>query len=303
MVMGSHLPRSAPWVKSPALSQPPNWVNLLAMIDTLQPHQPHQLAMRTACSSCRLRDICMPVGLNAAEMSKIDQMVSTRVKIKAGENLFRSGGRFKSLYAVRTGFFKSTMGTPDGREQVSGFYMSGEILGLDGMANGHHVSNSRALEDSEVCVLHVNLINDLAHDVPALQQHVQKVMSKEIVNDHDHLFMLGSMRADARLASFLLNLLSRLHTRGQAQHELLLRMTREDIGSYLGLTLETVSRSFSKLAKMGVLAVEQKRVRVLDPVALHQIAEHEEAPICQQPVLPSHMQAPARRKSASLQPV
>lgn len=272
------------------------------MTDTQHSGHSHGPALRTACSSCRLRDICMPVGLNAAEMAKIDQMVSTRVKIKAGENLFRSGGRFKSLYAVRTGFFKSTIGTPDGREQVSGFYMSGEILGLDGMASGQHVSNTRALEDSDVCVLHVNLINDLAHHVPALQQHVQKVMSKEIVNDHDHLFMLGSMRADARLASFLLNLLSRLHTRGQAQHELLLRMTREDIGSYLGVTLETVSRSFSKLVKLGVLAVEQKRVRVLNPAALHQIAEHEDASICQQPVLPSHLPAVAKRAGATSVP-
>ena len=103
------------------------------MTDTQHSGHSHGLALRTACSSCRLRDICMPIGLSAADMAKIDQMVSTRVKIKAGENLFRSGGRFKSLYAVRTGFFKSTIGTPDGREQVSGFYMSGEILGLDGM--------------------------------------------------------------------------------------------------------------------------------------------------------------------------
>lgn len=112
-------------------------------------------------------------------------------------------------------------------------------------------------------------------------------MSKEIVQDHDHLFLLGSMRSEARLASFLLNLLTRLHARGQAADELVLRMTREEIGSYLGLTIETVSRTFSKMAKQGVLAVDQRRVRVLDPEALHYLAEHEHAPLCQQPVLPS----------------
>ena len=245
-------------------------------------------AIKTACSSCRLRDVCMPVGLSSMEMAKIDQLVSTRVKYKAGELLYRAGSRFKSLYAVRTGFFKTTIGTADGREQVSGFYMGGELLGLDGMASDQHTSTARALEDSEVCVLHVPLINQLAHDVHALQLHVQRMMSKEIVQDHDHLFLLGSMRSEARVASFLLNLLTRLHGRGQAADELVLRMTREEIGSYLGLTIETVSRTLSKFVKQGILTVDQRLVRVLDAQALHHLAEHEAAPMCQQPVLPSH---------------
>jgi CRP/FNR family transcriptional regulator, anaerobic regulatory protein len=246
------------------------------------------LAIKTTCSSCRLRDICMPVGLSAKEMALIDQMVSTRLKIKRGEPLFRFGAKFKSLYTIRSGFFKTSISTADGREQVSGFYMSGELIGLDALAQNQHTCTARALEDSEVCVLHVQLINDLSHDIHALQCHVQKVMSREIVNDHDHLFMLGSMRADARLATFLLNLLTRLHARGQAQDELLLRMTREDIGSYLGLTIETISRTFSKMAKSGVISVNQRKIRVLQPQALHYLAEHENAPTCLQPVLPSH---------------
>lgn len=246
------------------------------------------LATKTTCSSCRLRDICMPLGLSSKEMALIDQMVSTRLKVLRGEPLFRIGGRFKSLYTIRSGFFKTTVSTPDGREQVSGFYTAGELLGLDGLAAEQHTCTARALEDSEVCVLHVQLINELAHDVHALQHHVQKLMSREIVHDHDHLFLLGSMRAEARVASFLLNLLTRLHTRGQAQDELLLRMTREEMGSYLGLTIETVSRTLSKLAKNGVIAVNQRKVRVLQPDALHYLAEHEDAPVCKQPVLPSH---------------
>lgn len=250
-------------------------------------------AIKTACSSCRLRDVCMPVGLSSMEMAKIDQLVSTRVKYKAGELLYRAGARFKSLYAVRTGFFKTTAVSAGGREQVSGFYMGGELLGLDGMADDQHTCTARALEDSEVCVLHVQLINQLAHEVQALQMHVQKMMSKEIVQDHDHLFLLGSMRSEARVASFLLNFLTRLHNRGQAAGELVLRMTREKIGSYLGLTIETVSRTLSKFVKSGILAVDQRRVRVLDPQALHNLAEHESAPLCQQPVLPSHQAAHA----------
>lgn len=248
---------------------------------------------KTTCSSCRLRDICMPVGLTAKEMAMVDTTVSTRLKILRGELLFRAGGRFKSLYTVRTGFFKTSVGTADGREQVSGFYMAGELLGLDGMAQEQHTCTARALEDSEVCVLHVQLINDLARQVQTLQHHVQKVMSREIVHDHDHLFLLGSMRADARIATFLLNLLTRLHARGQAQDELLLRMTREDMGSYLGLTIETVSRTLSKLAKSGVIALNQRHVRVLQHDALRYLAEHDDAPACKQPVLPSHSAHPA----------
>jgi CRP/FNR family transcriptional regulator, anaerobic regulatory protein len=249
---------------------------------------PQHIATKTACSSCRLRDLCMPVGLSAKEMALIDTMVSTRLKIARGEPLFRTGGRFKSLYTIRSGFFKTTVSTADGREQVSGFYMAGELLGLDGIAQDRHNCTARALEDSEVCVLHVQLINELAHDVHALQHHVLKVMSREIAHDHDHLFLLGSMKSDARVATFLLNLLTRLHARGQAPNELLLRMTREDIGSYLGLTIETISRTLSKLAKNGVIAVDQRHVRVLQPDALHYLAEHEDAPACKQPVLPSH---------------
>jgi CRP/FNR family transcriptional regulator, anaerobic regulatory protein len=245
-------------------------------------------ATKTTCSSCRLRDICMPVGLSSKEMALIDRMVSTRLKIVRGEPLYRTGGRFKSLYSIRSGFFKTSVSTADGREQVSGFYMAGELLGLDGMAGEQHTCTARALEDSEVCVLHVQLINDLSHEVHALQHHVQKIMSREIVHDHDHLFLLGSMRADARVATFLLDLLTRLHARGQAQDELLLRMTREEIGSYLGLTIETVSRILSKMAKIGIIAVKQRKVRVLQPEALHYLAEHDDAPVCKQPVLPSH---------------
>lgn len=248
----------------------------------------HQIATKTACSSCRLRDLCMPIGLSAKEMVLIDKMVSTRLKIARGEPLFRAGGRFKSLYTIRSGFFKTSVSTADGREQVSGFYMAGELLGLDGIAQDKHTCTARALEDSEVCVLHVQLINELAHDVHALQHHVLKVMSREISHDHNHLFLLGSMKSDARVATFLLNLLTRLHARGQAPNELVLRMTREDIGSYLGLTIETISRTLSKLAKNGVISVDQRHVRVLQPDALHYVAEHDDAATCQQPVLPSH---------------
>ncbi len=244
---------------------------------------------KTACSSCRLRDICMPTGLSASEMVLIDQLISTRLKLKRGEVLYQTGRPFKSLYVVRTGWFKTTVSLSDGREQVSGFYMGGELLGLDGIAQDQHTCTARALEDSEVCVLHVQAINTLSRDVHALQSHVQKLMSREIVHDHNHLFLLGNMRAESRVASFLLNLLTRLHLRGQSAAELSLRMTREEIGSYLSLTLETVSRMVSKMARDGVIAVDQRQVRVLRPDLLHRLAEHDASDRCQQPILPSQL--------------
>jgi CRP/FNR family transcriptional regulator, anaerobic regulatory protein len=244
--------------------------------------------IETTCSSCRIRDLCMPVGLSTTQMKQIDNMVSTRLKIERGEMLYQVNRPFKSLYAIRTGCFKTTISRPDGREQVANFYVSGELLGLDGIASNQYTCNAYALEDSEVCVLHVQQLNDLAMDVHVLQQHVQRIMSHEIVNDKEHLFLLGSMKSDARLASFLINLLTRLAARGQAKDELLLRMTREEIGSYLGLTLETVSRTFSAMAKKDIIAVDSRSIKVLQPQLLHDMAEHHEQPHCQQPVLTAH---------------
>jgi CRP/FNR family transcriptional regulator, anaerobic regulatory protein len=234
----------------------------------------------THCNTCRLRDLCMPLGLNTQQMNLIDRMVSTRVKVVRGQALFRAGSTFKSLYVVRTGFFKTAVSTADGREQVSGFYMGGELMGLDGIGQAHYVCSAIALEDSDVCVLHMDELNTLSQTIPALQWHVQKIMSREIVRDHDLFFLLGSMRAEGRIASFLLNLLTRLHARGQAGDALHLRMTREDIGSYLGLTLETVSRTLSKLVRKGVISLQLKEVRILDLPALHQLGQHADDSDC-----------------------
>ncbi len=230
----------------------------------------------TNCTSCRLRNICMPMGLNSQKMALIDHMVSTRVKVLRGDVLFRASATFKSLYVVRTGFFKTIVNTANGREQVSGFYMSGELMGLDGIGASHYVCTAVALEDSDVCVLHMDELNALGQTIPELQRHVQKIMSREIVRDHDLFFMLGSMRAEGRIASFLLHLLERLHARGQSGDALHLRMTREEIGSYLGLTLETVSRSLSKLVRNGLISLQLKEVRILNLPALHQLVQYAE---------------------------
>jgi CRP/FNR family transcriptional regulator, anaerobic regulatory protein len=224
--------------------------------------------IRVACSNCNMRELCMPVGLTDADMARIDQVVATRRKVKRGGTLFRNGEAFTSLYAIRTGFFKTCVTTDDGRDQVTGFQMAGEIIGLDGIVNDRHTCDALALEDAEVCVMPFEKIEEISHEVKALQHHVHKIMSREIVREHGVMLLLGSMRAEERLAAFLLNLVQRLHARGFSQSELVLRMTREEIGSYLGLKLETVSRTFSKFSEDGIIEVKQRYVRITDPEAL-----------------------------------
>lgn len=231
-------------------------------------------AIKVACSNCNLRELCMPIGLQDEELARIDEVVSTRRKVKRGALLFANGERFHALYAIRTGFFKTSVATEDGRDQVTGFQMAGEIMGLDGIVGDHHTCDAVALEDAEVCVMPFDRMEDLSRQVPALQQHVHKIMSREIVREHGVMLLLGSMRAEERLAAFLLNLVQRLHARGFSQSELILRMTREEIGSYLGLKLETVSRTFSKFADDGVIEVKQRHVRILDTQALQRIVNN-----------------------------
>ncbi len=220
----------------------------------------------------------MPLGLNAAELLRIDEVVSQRKKIAKGESLFRNGDKFNALYAIRTGFFKTCVSSEDGRDQVTGFQMAGEIMGLDGIVSDHHTCDAIALEDAEVCVMPFEHIEELSREINALQHHVHKIMSREIVREHGVMLLLGSMRAEERLAAFLLNLVQRLHARGFSQSELVLRMTREEIGSYLGLKLETVSRTFSKFAEEGIVEVKQRHVRILNAEALKNLVNN---PSCQ----------------------
>ena len=226
---------------------------------------------KVACSNCNLRELCLPVGLTDRELQRLDSLVATRRALRRGELLFHSGDAFESLYAVRTGFFKTRLASEDGRDQVTGFQMAGELLGLDGIGGGQHTCDAVALEDSQVCVILYEQLESLSHEFPDLQRQFHRIMSREIVRDHGVMLLLGSMRAEERLAAFLLNLSQRLRARGFSPSSLVLRMTREEIGSYLGLTLETVSRCFSRFHEEGVLAVRHRQVQVLDPGALHKI--------------------------------
>ena len=227
--------------------------------------------IKVACSNCNLRELCMPMGLSAKELQRVDELVATRRTIKRGTSLFHNGEKFTSLYAIRTGFFKTSVNTEDGRDQVTGFQMAGEIIGLDGIVNELHTCDAIALEDAEVCVLPFDRIEEISREVNSLQRHVHKIMSREIVREHGVMLLLGSMRAEERLAAFLLNLVQRLQARGFSKSELILRMTREEIGSYLGMKLETVSRTFSKFSDDGIVDVKQRHIHISDADALKRI--------------------------------
>ena len=149
-------------------------------------------SIKVACSSCNLRELCMPAGLSPDEMSRLDSVISTRKRIKRGQSLFNNGERFTSLYAVRSGFFKTCVTSADGRDQVTGFQMTGEILGMDGIVNDHHSCDAVALEDAEVCVLPFDRIESLSREFSALQHHVHKIMSREIVREHGVMLLPSS---------------------------------------------------------------------------------------------------------------
>ncbi|HEY9445788.1 MAG TPA: fumarate/nitrate reduction transcriptional regulator Fnr [Burkholderiales bacterium] len=224
--------------------------------------------LRQVCTTCSLRELCLPAGLDASELAALDPLVERRVTVPRGGFLYRTKSPLQSLYALRMGFMKSSVLHEDGREQVAGFHMTGDLIGMDGISTGSHICDVIALEKSEVCEIPYGTLERLAREIPALQRHFHRILSREIVRDYGVMLLLGSMRAEERLAAFLLNLSQRFKARGYSPHEFHLRMTREEIGAYLGLKLETISRVFSRFQEEGLLDVRNKRIRILDEGAL-----------------------------------
>lgn len=241
------------------------------MIQNIQIRELTPRHLRQSCTNCSLRELCLPIGLTPDEMQELDTIITQARPIKRGEALYRAGEPFKSLFAIRVGFFKASVISEDGREQVTGFHMSGELMGMDAISSDFHTCDAIALEDSEVCELPFGEIEELAGDVPILQRHLYKVMSREIVRDHGVMLLLGNMKAEERLAAFLLNLSQRFSIRGYSSSSFHLRMTREEIGSYLGLKLETVSRTLSKFQDQGFIKVQNRLIEIIDGDSLKKL--------------------------------
>jgi CRP/FNR family transcriptional regulator len=219
---------------------------------------------RTRDSLCAMRSVCMPRNLTPLELDQFDSLICSTRTITRGNALYRTNDSFQNIYAVHAGSFKTVVMHRDGLEQVTGFHLVGEALGLGGVFADRHSGDAIALEDSIVCVIPFHLLEALCHEVKAVQRHVHRMMSGEIVRESRLMMLLGTMSAEQRVAAFLLNLSQRLNARGYSPAEFNLRMTRAEMGNYLGLKLETVSRMLSKLQNEGSIETHGKQIMIVD---------------------------------------
>lgn len=225
------------------------------------------------CNNCRLSSICLPFSLEAKEVEQLDSIIQRSKPLQKGQHLYRESDRFESVYAVRSGTLKAYRTTDDGREQVTGFYFPGEILGMDGIANNAHASSARALETAAVCEIPFSSLEKLSASMPHLQRHFFQLMSREIAEDQLLITLLSKSSADERVAALLLSISARNARRRLSSTQFRLSMSRVDIGNYLGLTVETVSRVFSRMQKLEILQVENKEIEILDPDGLRGMAD------------------------------
>ena len=221
---------------------------------------------RTAarCSSCAMRHLCMPQGLSLDDLPKLEALIANARSVRRGEALYRAGDPFDTLYAVRSGSLKTVMAHRDGREQVTGLRLAGDPLGLDGISTDCHTCSAVALEDSSVCIIPYSALKHLCRETGAMQDRLHRLMSDQLIRESSQMMVLGSLSADERVAAFLLDVSERNGQRGYSHAEFNLRMTREDMGSYLGMTLETVSRTLSRFQKRGLIDTQGKLIHIID---------------------------------------
>jgi CRP/FNR family transcriptional regulator len=229
-------------------------------------------SIKAACKSCTLRELCLPLGLNADEISALDQIIKRRRKLTKGQALYRSGDPLRSLYAVRGGALKSTGLLENGRAQVTGFHLPGELIGIDAISEDVHPTSAEALENSEVCEIPFASLEELAQKIPGLHHQLMRVMSREIVRDDDMLMLLGQMTAEERLAACLLSFSRRLALHSASVTSFKLNMSRKDLGDYLGLALETVSRLLSRFQEEGLITVQGRHIGLRDLQRLRSLA-------------------------------
>lgn len=228
--------------------------------------------LRARCSACSMHQLCLPMGLDEADMEKLDKIIGRRRKVPRDGYLYRVGDPFTNLYAIRLGHFKTHQINPNGDQQITGFQMAGELLGMDAISTDRHHCNAVALEDSEVCEIPFARLEGLFGEMPALLHHFHRMMSQEITREQGVMLLLGNMRAEQRFAAFLTNLSSRYSVRGYSSTSFQLRMTREEIGNYLGLTIESISRLLSKFKKQGWIKVNNRELELLELPVLKAVA-------------------------------
>jgi len=224
------------------------------------------------CGNCRLNSICLPLALESGDIQQLDDIIQRSKPLQKTQHLYREGDDFQSVYAVRSGTLKAYKTTDDGREQVTGFYFPGEILGMDGISNNSHASSAKALETAAVCEIPFTSLEKLSSMMPNLQRHFFQLMSREITEDQQLITLLSKNSADERVAALMLSISTRNARRKLSSTQFRLPMSRVDIGNYLGLTVETVSRVFSRMQKMDILRVDNKEIEILDIQGLQTMA-------------------------------
>jgi CRP/FNR family transcriptional regulator, anaerobic regulatory protein len=224
--------------------------------------------IRVACKNCSLSTLCLPMGLTAEDVERLDDIVKRTRPLHRGDFLFRNGDRFRSLYVVKTGSVKSFAPSPEGGEQVLGFHLPGEIIGLDAIEKDAHVCSAKVLETAAICEIPFGRLEELTASISSLQHQLYRLLSKEIAHDTDMLLLLGKKSAEERLAAFLVSMSKRLQKRGLSPTDFYLSMSRHEIGNYLGLAVETVSRLFTRFQDEGLMLVDRKHIQLLNLVAL-----------------------------------
>ena len=230
--------------------------------------------LKSHCQNCSLYDLCLPMGLETGDLDRLDKVIKRRQSVNKNNFLFRMGDSLKAVYAIRSGSFKTYLTNPDGTEQIVGFSLPGELLGMDAISENHHTCTVKALETSSVCEIPFERLESLARDIPNLQHQLFRLMSKEIQQDQNLMLLLAQMPAETRLASFLLGMSERLNKRGYAANEFNLSMSRGDIANLLGMAVETISRLLSHFQENSLLNVERKHITILNLDELRKLATH-----------------------------
>lgn len=246
-------------------------MNMVAMTDHVCPHRSEM-----SCSQCRLGKICLPVALNTNDIVKLDEIVKRGRITQKGEHIYRANDPFHAVFAIRSGYVKTYRVTDDGEEQITGFYFPGEVFGMDGINKHKYANSAKALESTAICEIPFARFQELTTQLPSLQMHFFQLMSQEITTDQQLITMLSKKTAEQRIATLLLTISARNANRNMSATSFRLAMSRTDIGNYLGLTVETVSRTLSRFSKEGLIDLDQKEVRILDVEQLRKIANLDE---------------------------
>ncbi len=228
------------------------------------------------CCNCNLHSLCMAVSLDMTELSKLDDIVDRSKPLSKGQTLSAQGDKFQSVYAIKTGSVKTYTTSCSGEEQITGFYFPGDLIGLNGIDTGICPDSIKILETTTVCQVQFEQLDMLSVELPKLRRQLLKTMSKEICNEQHMLQLLAKKNADERIATFLIRLSNRFKVRGFSESRFRLSMSRHEIGNYLGLTVETVSRVLTRLQKNGLITVENKEIEILDSKALLKLSNGKE---------------------------